>query len=117
MSRFEARDVMALLGFDEPIWVANSRQLCWCKQLENIVVSSLELRQMFEFAFLPLKCVCLVDEDGLMSISLYQPQKGHAAFLAERVCIDGLGSMDDIERMVLRMKAELRRRGLNIRES
>ena len=75
------------------------------------MISSLELRQIIESGFLPLKCICFIDPEGRMTVSLYQSQKGHAAFIAEGLITRHLTSSRAIADLVGELKQEFARKG------
>lgn len=39
------------------------------------MISNLELRQIIESGFLPLKCVCTIDPQGRIAVTLYHSKK------------------------------------------
>lgn len=75
------------------------------------MISNLELRQIIESGFLPLKCVCAIDPDGRITVSLYQSQKGHAAFVAEGLTTEQLTSSRAIAALVGELKEQFARKG------
>jgi hypothetical protein len=75
------------------------------------MISDLELRQIIESGFLPLKCVCSIDPEGRMTVCLYQSQKGHAAFIAEGITTEHLTSSRAISALVGELKQEFARKG------
>lgn len=75
------------------------------------MISSLELRHIIESGFLPLKCICSIDPEGRMTVCLYQPQKGHAAFIAEGLTTEHLTSSRAIAALVGELKQEFARKG------
>jgi hypothetical protein len=75
------------------------------------MISNLELRQIIESGFLPLKCICTIDPEGRLTVSLYQSQKGHAALIAEVPSIDHLTTSRAIAALVGDLKQEFTRKG------
>ena len=76
------------------------------------MISSLELRRIIESEFLPIKCICSIDPEGRMTVSLYQSQKGHAAFITEGLATGHLTSSRAIAGLVGELKQEFARKGL-----
>jgi hypothetical protein len=77
------------------------------------MISNLELRQIIESAFLPMKCVCTIDDRGFMTVSLYHPERGHVAFVSEGIRADGLTYSLAITRLVAGLKHEFSQKGLD----
>ncbi|HEX8596684.1 MAG TPA: DUF1652 domain-containing protein [Pseudomonas sp.] len=77
------------------------------------MISSLELRQIVESGFLPLKCVCTIDSDGRMTVSLFQAEKGHASFIAEGILTENLTTCRNIANLVAELKEQFRKKGFD----
>ncbi|MEG5266915.1 DUF1652 domain-containing protein [Pseudomonas sp. JDS28PS106] len=71
------------------------------------MLSQLELRQIIESGFLPMKSVCSINPDGLMTVELFHPMKGHAAVIAEGIPVEGLETSRAIASLVAQLKSEL----------
>lgn len=71
------------------------------------MLSHLELRQIVESGFLPLKSVCSINPDGLMTVELFHPMKGHAAVIAQGIPVEGLETSRAIATLVAQLKTEL----------
>lgn len=71
------------------------------------MLSNLELRQIVESGFLPMKSVCSISPDGLMTVELFHPMKGHAAVIAEGIPVEGLDTSRAIASLVAQLKSEL----------
>ena len=71
------------------------------------MLSHLELRQIVESGFLPLKSVCSISPDNLMTVELFHPMKGHAAVIAQGISVEGLETSRAIAALVAQLKSEL----------
>ena len=71
------------------------------------MLSQLELRQIIESGFLPMKSVCSINPDGMMTVELFHPMKGHAAVIAEGIPVEGLETSRAIAVLVAQLKSEL----------
>jgi hypothetical protein len=78
------------------------------------MISRLELESVIESGFLPLKCICLTDKEGAMTISLYHPQRGHAAFVAQGLQTEGLNSKSAVVNFVSALREELSQSGFDV---
>jgi hypothetical protein len=75
------------------------------------MISHLELRQIIESGFTPMKCVCTISQDNLMTVSLFQPYKGHPALEVRNLNAAELTTSRAIASLVLELKEELARQG------
>lgn len=71
------------------------------------MLSQLELCQIVESGFHPMKGVCSIDPDGTMTVRLFHPLKGHATLIAYGIPVDGLVTSRAISELVARLKHEL----------
>ncbi|MDF2642179.1 MAG: hypothetical protein K0R45_1451 [Pseudomonas sp.] len=71
------------------------------------MLSHLELRQIVESGFLPMKSVCSINPDGMMTVELFHPMKGHAAVIAQGIPVEGLETSRAIASLVAQLKSEL----------
>jgi hypothetical protein len=71
------------------------------------MLSQLELRQIIESGFLPMKSVCSISPEGMMTVELFHPMKGHAAVIAEGIPVEGLETSRAIAVLVAQLKSEL----------
>ncbi|HXR00851.1 MAG TPA: DUF1652 domain-containing protein [Pseudomonas sp.] len=71
------------------------------------MISSLELCQIVESAFLPARCKCSVDSAGLMSVQLYSGRTGHADLLATGIATSTLTTSRAIASLISDLKAGL----------
>jgi hypothetical protein len=71
------------------------------------MISSLELCQIVESGFLPLKCRCTVDSARLMSIHVLDPQSGRADLLASGIPTSTLRTSRAIASLISRLKGQL----------
>ena len=70
-------------------------------------MSPLELRQIIESGFLPMRCICTIDHHQKMTVSVYQPGKGHPSFIAHDIDASTLSTSRDIVDLVFQLKQEL----------
>jgi hypothetical protein len=77
------------------------------------MLSHLELRQIVESGFLPLKSVCSINPDGLMTVELFHPMKGHAAVITQGIPVEGLETSRAIATLVAQLKTELQDKQAN----
>lgn len=75
------------------------------------MISQLELCQIIESGFLPKKCVCSINEDNLMTVALYEPEKGHPAFMADSINASELTTAKAIASLVQELRQEFERQG------
>ncbi|BAP40848.1 DUF1652 domain-containing protein [Pseudomonas sp. 21LCFQ02] len=80
------------------------------------MMSSLELRQIIESGFLPTKCLCTISPDHLMTISLYRPEYGHPAFVANNLNARELNSARAISGLVQQVRQAFSRQEQITRE-
>lgn len=73
------------------------------------MISHLELRQIVESGFTPMKCICTITQDNLMTVSLFEPQKGHPALEVRNLNAAELTTSRAIASLVLELKEELAR--------
>ena len=71
------------------------------------MLSHLELRQIVESGFLPMKSVCSISPDGLMTVELFHPMKGHACVIAQGIPVEGLETSRAIAALVAQLKSDL----------
>jgi hypothetical protein len=71
------------------------------------MISNLELRQIIESGFAPVKCVCTISHNQLMTVSLYEPHKGHPVMEVRNLNAAELTSSRAIAELVIRLKDEL----------
>lgn len=76
------------------------------------MISHLELRQIIESGFSPMKCVCNITHDLLMTVSLYEPHKGHPLLEVRNLNASELTTSRAIASLVLCLKDELARQGM-----
>jgi hypothetical protein len=76
------------------------------------MISSLELRQIIESGFLPMKCVCTISHDHLLTVSLYDPNKGHPLLEVRKLNAAELTSSRAIANLVAQLKDDLARQGM-----
>lgn len=72
------------------------------------MISNLELRHLIESSFLPLKCVCRIDDAGVLSIQLVIPQTRSAILTAPRIPTSKLISGRAIANLITQVKEEYR---------
>ncbi|MBD8480391.1 DUF1652 domain-containing protein [Pseudomonas coleopterorum] len=72
------------------------------------MLSHLELRHLFESAFLPTECKCTVSSDRTISIQLINPRTRKVEVSRSAVPISGLTSSRAIANLVAELKEELR---------
>ncbi|BAP45372.1 DUF1652 domain-containing protein [Pseudomonas sp. LJDD11] len=70
-------------------------------------MSPLELRQIIESGFLPLRCICTIDNNQKMTVSVYQSGKGHPSFIAHEIDASSLTTSRAIVDLVFQLKQEL----------
>jgi hypothetical protein len=71
------------------------------------MISSLELCQIVESGFLPMRCRCTVDAAGLMSIQLFDARNGHADLMASGIPTTTLTTSRAIAALVGGLKEQL----------
>ncbi|RRV03751.1 DUF1652 domain-containing protein [Pseudomonas sp. v388] len=71
------------------------------------MLSHLELRQIVESGFLPMKSVCSITSEGMMTVELFHPMKGHAAVIARDIPVEGLETSRAIATLVAQLKSQL----------
>jgi hypothetical protein len=79
------------------------------------MLSHLELRQIVESGFLPMKTVCSINSDGMMTVELFHPMKGHASVIAQGIPVEGLETSRAIASLVAQLKSELAEKENNIK--
>ncbi|MCS3471230.1 hypothetical protein M2401_004992 [Pseudomonas sp. JUb42] len=75
------------------------------------MISHLELRQIIESGFTPMKCICTITHDNLMTFSLFEPHKGHPALEVRNLNAAELTTSRAIASLVLELKDELAHQG------
>lgn len=70
-------------------------------------MSHLELRQIIESGFLPMRCICTIDHDQKMTVSVYQSGKGHPSFIAHDIDASTLTTSRAIVDLVFQLKQDL----------
>lgn len=72
------------------------------------MISSLELRHIIETAFLPTRCVCIVDSSNSLVIQLINPTTQKEELTVTGIDSRSLASSREIARFVAEVKEEMR---------
>lgn len=75
------------------------------------MISNLELRQIIESGFLPMKCICDVENPIRITVRLYDPGTGRQAFISDQIALSELATIRDISDMVAMLKQQLAQQG------
>lgn len=70
-------------------------------------LSSLELRNIIECAFLPLHCTCSVTQSGSLNIQVSDLQTGQVHLVKRGIAPDGLASSRGISNLIAQLRSEL----------
>lgn len=73
--------------------------------MQALGLSPLEMRQIIELEFLPLKCECLEEEGGSFRVQIHNPQTGLCDLCMSGISRDRFAS----SRAILQLVGELRR--------
>jgi hypothetical protein len=71
------------------------------------MISPLELRHIIESGFAPTKCVCTINDDNLLTVNLYHPNKGHPAISVRNLNAAELTTSRAISNLIAQLKDEL----------
>jgi len=74
------------------------------------MLSTLELRHALETAFLPTKCVCIIEPNDTLTIQLLNPRTGTVDLAVKGILMSRLSSSRSLAALVGEIKEELRTR-------
>jgi hypothetical protein len=72
------------------------------------MISNLELRHLIESGFLPVKCICSIDDAGVMSIQLLNPKTCSIGLTARGIPTSKLTSGRAIADFIEQIKEDYR---------
>lgn len=75
--------------------------------MQALGISPLEMRQIIESEFLPLKCECLEEEGGRFRVQIYDPDTGHRDLCVTGISRDRFSSSRAILQLVGELRSEL----------
>ncbi|WP_191486470.1 DUF1652 domain-containing protein [Pseudomonas sp. FEN] len=71
------------------------------------MISILELRNIIELGFLPLRCQCTVSHDSSLTVKVFDPETGRVDLLVTGISTAGLTSARAISKLVGELRGEL----------
>jgi len=71
------------------------------------VISILELRNIIELGFLPLRCQCTVSHDSSLTVKVFDPDSGRVDLLVTGISTVRLTSARAISNLVGELRSEL----------
>lgn len=72
------------------------------------MISSLEIRNIIESAFLPLQCRCTDAQDGSLTVHVSNPRTGHVELLVAGISLASLNGARAIADLVAELRTELK---------